>query len=508
MASWAGGGAVLLVLGAAVCAPGVAPGASPPPDVGLFFQAAGADEKEARRALDAIAGGWRDGYAALLLDIVRFIAPSRSRRPGGETGALEDEAFPDDDFDARAGGPIGRSEAARARAPDPPGVFIRSRLLRFLERQTRQRLGDDLGRWRKWLWNRPYDPHPDYLAFKAALYGNVDARMAEFFRPGGRVLIRLDEVDWGGVSVNGIPPLDRPTHIAASEASYLDDDHVVFGIALGGQARAYPKRILAWHELARDRVGGVDLAIVYCTLCGTVIPYGAEVGGERRTFGTSGLLYRSNKLMFDEESMSLWSTVEGKPVIGTLAGRDLELTAYPVVTTRWGEWKALHPETTVLSLDTGHRRDYSEGAAYREYFGTDRLMFGVPRTDDRLKNKDEVLTLLLRPRGEGPAEDRRPLALSARFLAKNPLHHFSWAGHDLVVVTSPEGANRVYDTGGRRFVRIVRGHVEDAEGRRWRVGEDALVSEDPGLPTLPRVAARRAFWFGWYAQFPGTELVK
>ena len=93
-----------------------------------------------------------------------------------------------------------------------------------------------------------------------------------------------------------------------------------FQVASHGEARAYPRRILGWHELARDRVGGVELAIVYCTLCGTVIPYGSEAGGLALTFGTSGLLYRSNKLMFDAETLSLWSAVEGRPLIGPLAG--------------------------------------------------------------------------------------------------------------------------------------------------------------------------------------------
>ena len=252
-------------------------------------------------------------------------------------------------------------------APDP-SVRVRERLVRFLEKQTGQRFGQDLSRWRQWMWNRPYQPHPDYLAFKGALLGRIDPRMTSFFAPGATALIRLDEVEWGGVGVGGIPSLVEPRHLPAAAARYLGEKDVVFGIALNGEARAYPKRILAWHELARDRVGGVELTIVYCTLCGTVIPYGSEVGGARRTLGTSGLLYRSNKLLFDEETMSLWSSTEGKPVIGPLAGSGLELRDYPVVTTSWREWRAAHPDTTVLSLDTGFERNYAEGAAYRDYF--------------------------------------------------------------------------------------------------------------------------------------------
>jgi hypothetical protein len=160
--------------------------------------------------------------------------------------------------------------------------------------------------------------------------------MQEFFPPGVASTIRLDQVEWGGVLVNGIPPLVNPRTMAMAEASYLKDSHVVFGIALGGEARAYPKRILAWHEMARDRIGERDITVVYCTFCGTVIPYFASTQGRTFTFGTSGLLYESSKLMFDEETKSLWSTLQGKPVIGALTGSPLELAFAPVVTTTWG----------------------------------------------------------------------------------------------------------------------------------------------------------------------------
>ncbi len=479
--------------------------APPPPDVRLFFQAATRDSRQAEQALRSIGASWQDGYSGLLIDLARFFPSSRPRTTATEE--VPETEGGDDPLGARFPGSPGRGGPP---SPGSPGALVRARLIGFLEKKTGQRFGDDLGRWRRWLWSRPDAPHPDYAAFKAALYGQIDPRMAEFFRPPGRSLIRLDEVDWGGVPVNGIPPLDHAPTEPAAQARWLKDDHVVFGLALGGEARAYPKRILAWHELARDRIGGVELAIVYCTLCGTVIPYGAHASGVERTFGTSGLLYRSNKLMFDEQSMSLWSTSEGRPVIGPLAGSDLELTAYPVVTTTWGEWRLLHPQTTVLSLRTGHERDYSEGAAYRDYFATDRVMFSVPATDSRLKNKDEVLALLLRP-ADAPEAPRQALAISRRFLEKNRLHALSFAGHELLVVTSLEGASRVYASAGRRFVREgPAGRLADSEGRSWRLTEDALVPEDAvaGMAPLARVPARLAFWFGWYAQFPETELVR
>lgn len=437
------------------------------PPVSVFLDAAGADAAVADRALAQIAASWKDGWAAMFIDVARLLPPR----------VVNGEPF-----------------------PNP----VRVRLIRFLERLTGQRFGDDLNRWREWMWSLPFDPHPEYAAFKAAVYARIDPRMRQFFESRTRATIRLDEVDWGGVEVNGIPPLDHARTIPAAEAGYLGDSHVIFGLVVNGEARAYPKRILAWHEMALDRLGNVDLTIVYCTLCGSVIPYKSVVGDTKRTFGTSGLLYRSNKLMFDRESMSLWSTLDGTPVIGPLAGQPLTLEALPIVTTTWGEWRRTHPRTTVLSLDTGHDRDYAEGAAYRDYFQTDRLMFRVPKLDTRLKNKDEVLGLLVPAVGGG----RQAVAFSADYLARTRIHHETVEGRSFVVLTSRRGANRVFEVGDTRIVEwIDDGRVRDGSGTRWTVTEDALVSEG-GRRKLPRVAAFRAFWFGWYAQFPDTRLVK
>ena len=430
-----------------------------PPEMALFFQAGGEDEDTAQSALAKIGASWKDGYAPILVTLARLMRP-----------------------------------------PSP----IRHRLIDFLGEQTGQDFGQDLAAWQRWTWKLPYDPHPNYGPFLGAMYGQVDRRMMDFFPIGVEATIRLDEVDWGGVSVNGIPPLDHPVHIPASEADYLSDDHVVFGIAVNGEARAYPKRILAWHEMAADQIGGVELTIIYCTLCGTVLPYESVVDGALRKFGTSGFLYRSNKLFFDEATKSLWSTLEGRPVVGELAGTDLELKLRSSVTTTWGEWRREHPATTVLSIDTGYDRDYGEGVAYKEYFATDRLMFQVPETDDRLRNKDEVLVMLIEPSsGTG---DRQPVAISAEFLDDNRVYPFELDGRSYVVITSERGANRVFETAAVRFRRDDDSdRIRDREGRTWTVSEDALVSGDD---RLARVTANRAFWFGWYSQFPETRLIK
>ncbi|MCP4658290.1 MAG: DUF3179 domain-containing protein [bacterium] len=207
---------------------------------------------------------FRRSRSALIAALALALPASTSAEVdgGGPVGGF------DDSVGRRGGGGPGAGRAssfpsAGAQAPEHPTTRIRERLVRFLERQTGQRFGGDLRAWRRWYWDRPYRPHPDYALFKAVLYGQVDERMADFFPVDGKELIRLDEVDWGGVGVNGIPPLDHPKHMAAREADYLKDKHVVFGIEIGGRARAYPKRILAWHEMALDELGGVELAIVY-----------------------------------------------------------------------------------------------------------------------------------------------------------------------------------------------------------------------------------------------------
>jgi hypothetical protein len=481
---------------------GAAQAAAQPPDYRLFLETASSDEKVAKAAFAQIIGaGWRDAYAPLLLDIVRFLP--RPRQP--ETGEIQ-VAMRDPD----EGQETGTFLEAGPAAPVSPKARARERILRFLEERTGQRFGQDLRRWRQWIWSRPDEPHPQYLEFKAALYAAVDPKMSAFFRPASKAEIRLAEIDWGGVAVNGIPPLDHPKVVPAGEARYLQDKNVVFGVVMNGVARAYPKRILAWHELARDRLGDVELTIVYCPLCGTVVPYDSEVAGKQLTFGTSGLLFRSNKLMFDEETFSLWSASEGRPVVGPLVGSGFELRPYPVVTTTWKEWSALHPDTSVLSLDTGFQRDYAEGAAYKDYFATDRLMFEVPGRDERLKNKAEVLTLLLRPAGAPREARRQALAVAVELLKKRPVFQTRFAGHELVIVSSEAGANRVYDAAGYSFDRITPDgkRLIDGRGQAWQITEDALIPDGRDEAARRRLPARRAFWFGWHAQFPDTELLK
>ena len=420
-----------------------------------FLTLVAGEDADIVEAMDRIESSWQPSYLSMALDVMRLI-----RNPA-----------------------------------------ISAALLRLIEMKTGEEHGYDIGAWQRAMWNAPEALHPRYAAFKGALHGFLDPRFAAYFDEVGAPLIRLDEIVWGGVRQDGIPPLRNPAMLAADDIGYLDDDHIVFGISVNGDARAYPKRILAWHEMFVDTVGGVPVAGVYCTLCGTVILYHTEHDGVNHALGTSGFLYRSNKLMYDQATQSLWSTMRGIPVVGPLVGKGIVLDRGSVVTTTWGEWRRRHPDTKVLTLDTGHSRDYSEGAAYRDYFATDDLMFQVPALDMRLMNKAEVFTVLL------GAHPDRPLAISADFLAANPVHHDAIEDTALVVLTDPSGANRAYASEDVTFTGYDGDRsAEDRSGATWTMDEHTLTAADGRV--LHRIPAQRAFWFGWYAAFPHTRLVQ
>ena len=354
--------------------------------------------------------------------------------------------------------------------------------------------------WHQWVWDRQLELPHYYADFKAELYGLIDPKFRNYFSSERTTKIRLDEVLWGGVRQDQIPPLRNPKMIMAAAADYLNENDVVFGIEIDGQASAYPKRILAWHEMFVDTINGISVCGVYCTLCGTVILYNTHFEGVNHEFGTSGFLYRSNKLMYDKETQSLWNTFWGQPVIGPLVNKNITLERMSVVTTTWGEWRRRHPNSLVLSLDTGHQRDYSEGAAYREYFASDELMFNVAKRDSRLKNKDEVLGIVL------PKLHQQTLAISVEFLEKNPLFHGRIGNQPFVTFTDKSGATRVFESGGFTFRSWDQNHtITDQQGKSWRLTENRCIREDGKI--LTRIPTHRAFWFGWFAAYPNTELI-
>ncbi len=433
-----------------------------------FLAMAESSTRLSEESFAKVVAGWRDGYAPMLLEMLGLMASSY-------TDSLAVEHL---------------MKVSGIESRDPNVLYA-------------------------WVWANDFAPHPDYAEFKARLYEGIDPRFRDYFGNRPQAAIRLDEIRWGGVRRDGIPPLKNPAMISAQAATYLADTDIVFGVALphpkagtagsasdaGQDVRAYPKRIMAWHEMFKDRIAGRDVNGVYCTLCGAMILYDTSVNGVQHELGTSGFLYRSNKLMYDHATQSLWSTFDGKPVVGPLVGKGIVLPSLYVVTTTWGEWRRRHPSTTVLSLQTGHERDYSEGAAYRGYFASERLMFGVPKLDKRLPNKAEVLTLR-DAAGSGDA-----LAISADFLMKNQVVHERVGKLRVVVLTDASGANRVYESNQMRFVNYDQQRtVQDRSGGNWSVEEDRLIG--PTGQSMKRLSAHRAFWFGWYAAYPMTRLVR
>lgn len=186
--------------------------------------------------------------------------------------------------------------------------------------------------------------------------------------------VPADEILPGGPPRDGIPALDHPETLPAAEAGWRDGE-IVLGLEAGGEARAYPVAVLNWHELVNDTLGGEPVLVSFCPLCGTGLAFHRRVGGAVRRFGVSGLLYRSDLLMYDRESESLWSQISAKAVTGPLVGQRLRLLRSRMV--EWGEWKKRHPGTTVLSPRTGHTRDYGR-SPYGAYPVSDDLYFPVP----------------------------------------------------------------------------------------------------------------------------------
>jgi len=369
----------------------------------------------------------------------------------------------------------------------------------LLRNKTGQDFGLDSNRWFSWWWKQKVEESFAYAEFKSMLYGHIDEKFKTYFSSDRKSRIRLDEVRWGGVLQDGIPPLRQPKMQSAESADYMGDENIVFGIEINGDARAYPKRILAWHEMFVDKIGGIDFAGVYCTLCGAVILYKTNHDGIQHDLGTSGFLFRSNKLMYDQATQSLWNTTWGEPVIGPLVDQNILLERSFLVTTTWAEWKRRHPQTTVLSLQTGYTRDYGEGVAYQQYFVTDELMFSVSTTDARLKNKDEILALTF------PEQSKQTMAIAIKFLKDKPVYSNSLGPQKFVIFTDASGANRVYQSAHYDFVSYDQDlTVTDKNGEVWILSEDKLKKGDLELSRLP---AHRAFWFGWYSAYPETILI-
>ena len=348
--------------------------------------------------------------------------------------------------------------------------------------------------WMLWQQARPeIIPHPSYAALKRRLYLRIDPNFEVFFRDRAirrdRMKIRLEEITWGGVRKDGIPALTNPKLIPADQADYLVGSDFVFGIAINGDVRAYPLRIMGWHEMFNDVVGGVPLALAYCTLCGAGILFETQLVGreEPLIFGSSGFLYRSNKLMYDRQTHSLWNQFTGRPVSGALVDSGIELRQRPVVIEPWVRWFARNPDTKVLSLDTGYTRDYGSGVVYDKYFSSPDLMFPARVDQTRQQQKDYVFGI----RTFGGAKAWPVTAFEGGRVINDRV-----ADLNVVLIGDRLGRTvRAYDRGTLSFAATddpARVTTGDAV---WTVEEEALTG--PGGARAPRVAGHVAYWFAW-----------
>jgi hypothetical protein len=273
-------------------------------------------------------------------------------------------------------------------------------------------------------------------------------------------IIPIGEIRSGGPPRDGIPAIDRPQFIPAARADFLRDEDIVISLSAQGRARAYPLRILVWHEIVNDEFGGQAVAVTYCPLCGTAMVFDRSIGGRTLSFGVSGLLYQSDVLMYDRQTESLWSQLKMQAVSGPLV--ETQLPWLPSEHLTWAAWRQKYPEAEVLSTNTGHRRDYTQ-QPYRGYEQTPQTIFPVPQFRPELPNKEWVIGIII-----GAEAKAYPVA---------GLH-----SHQIVS-----------DVVGGQEVRV----AYDPAQRR-----PTVVRADTG-EAIPYVMV---YWFAWQAFYPGTAV--
>jgi hypothetical protein len=341
--------------------------------------------------------------------------------------------------------------------------------------------------------------------------------------PQGPATVDTDLIVPGGPPPDGIPPIDEPRFLDPAGVRWLVAQEPVLSVEFGGQAKAYPVRILMWHEVVNDRVGGEPVTVTYCPLCNTGVAFRRPtIDGELLDFGTSGRLFHSNLVMYDRQTGTYWSQATLEAIVGPLAGRRLEFLPAQLVS--WGDWRAAHPDGRVLSEDTGFARAYGQNPyqGYDSPRNDDPFLFSED-PDPRLSATEHVL---------GVDASGRQVAFPYTELARNAVEGRSVAqarvgGQPVVVfwkrgtasaLDQPEiaasrdvGSATAYDPrlGGRllRFEAGPGGFHDEETRSRWDVFGRAVAGPLRGarLRALPAVDH---FWFSWAAFFPRTEVYR
>ncbi len=307
-------------------------------------------------------------------------------------------------------------------------------------------------------------------------------------------LIPINEVRDGGPGKDGIPALTNPQMISSGQASYLTDDDLILGFAEGGTAKAYPHKILDWHEIINDKIGNTSVSVIYCPLTGTGIGWDRIINGKETTFGVSGLLYNTNVIPYDRGSDTNWSQLALLAVNGSLAGE--KPGVINLIETTWGTWKEMYPNTTVVSTNTGHNRNYQQ-FPYGDYkTNQNAIFFPVSKRDNRLPAKERVLTLI----GNSGAK----VYSIENFSNVNRLIADTFEGLDVVVVGNKTKnfivsyKSKLPDGTVLNFSPLEEGAIimTDQEGNRWDVLGNAVSGPRQGqsLESFPRMIG---YWFSW-----------
>lgn len=160
----------------------------------------------------------------------------------------------------------------------------------------------------------------------------------------------------GGPPKDGIPPIDDPEFVAVDAVQDLSDRDPVIGLEIAGDARAYPLRVMTWHEIVNDKVGGREVAVTFCPLCNAAIVFDASIDGKPLSFGTTGKLRKSDLVMYDRQTESWWQQFTGEAIAGHYTGK--KLTPLPARLESWKDFKTRHPQGKVLVPNNGRMRDY------------------------------------------------------------------------------------------------------------------------------------------------------
>ena len=314
---------------------------------------------------------------------------------------------------------------------------------------------------------------------------------------GQKHIIPLEKIKSGGPPKDGIPSIDTPEFTEASQEYHVSDSDTVLGLEINGDVRAYPLSILVWHEIVNDNVGGVPVAVTYCPLCFTNQVFERVIDGQEVEFGTSGKLYNSNLVMYDRLTNSYWSQALGKAIVGELTGYELSTIPFDVI--RWGDWKSLHPDSVVLTTNTGHIRAYGVDP-YGNYYTETRILFPVENTDDRMHPKEIILGF-----NDGDVykaykqQDVESAVIINDQINNNPI---------FLVSLYPENA--------RAFERNVDGKVlefffkdgsiiDKETNSEWNYDGVAISGALVGTE-LNRIPFNPGFWFEWVAFHPDTDV--